>query len=274
MLSPPGMPHPLSIYKYEALTAQTLRNVKGQILYFGSPRNFNDPYDCALLPYVKFPNDAEIENVRRHYLAQERLTDTQRREFETSSTESLRAMFLRSAHSVLKDSRDRFLNESGVTCFSEVNDDLLMWSHYGGRYKGLCLEFDARAEPFDRIAQVRYVSKLPEIDVTHLLVTNDFDPVVELFCTKSSAWAYEREWRAFHKVAGTSYGYRAQALTGVYFGPDIDDQSLEIVCLVLAGQNETVKLYRGSRSETEFKVNFTEFSYTPFLEAKRNGLRT
>lgn len=264
---------PPRIYKYEALTAQSLRNIKGQVLYFGSPLNFNDPYDCALTPHIKVPSDAEVEAIRHYYLSQERLTSVQRHELETTSIESLRAMFLRSAHSVIKDASDNFLNSCGVTCFSEVNDDLLMWSHYGGCYKGICLEFDVRVEPFDRVTQVRYLPKLPEIDVTHLLVRNDFNPVVELFCTKSNSWAYEREWRALHKVAGTSYVYRPEALTGVYFGPDIDNQSLEIVCLVLAGQNETVKLYRGSRSDTEFKVNFDEFTYTSFLDAKRRGLR-
>ncbi len=175
---------------------------------------------------------------------------------------------------MIKDAIEGFLLQRGVTCFSEVNDDLLMWSHYGGRYKGICLEFDARFDPFHRVTKVRYVKRLPEIDITRLLVTRDFDPVIELFCTKSLSWAYEREWRALHEVAGTSYGYPAEALTGVYFGPDIDDESLEIVCLILAGQNETVRLYRGTRSDTEFKVDFSEFTYTSFLDAKRRGLRS
>ena len=265
---------PSRIYKYEALTAQTLRNVKGQVLYFGSPRGFNDPYDCALTPHVKALSDAEVESIRRYYLTQVPLSPGQRSEFEAASVEGLRMMFFHSAHSVIKDARDEFLNKRGVTCFSEVNDDLLMWSHYGGRYKGVCLEFDTQVEPFDRIKPVSYLPKLPEIDVASLLLeADDLNQVFELFCTKSKSWAYEREWRALHQVAGTNYIYRADALTGVFFGPDIDDQSLEIVCLVLAGQNETVKFYRGFRSETEFKVNFAEFTYTSFLDAKRKGLR-
>lgn len=268
------MPRPPRIYKYEGLTDQTLRNLKSQTIYFGSPRNFNDPYDCALTPHVKIISDDEIESLRHHYLSKERLTTAQRQEFETASKEAMRAIFLRSANAVIKDARDTFLNSSGVTCFSEVNDDLLMWSHYGGRYKGICLEFRTDIDPFDRVIQVRYLPKLPEISIHSMLVTNEFNPVEELFCTKSQSWAYEREWRAFHKVAGTKYVYRSEALTGVYFGPDIDIESLEIVCLVLAGQNESVKFYRGSRSDTEFKVNFEEFTYTSYLEAKRKGLRT
>ncbi len=46
------------LYKYDALTAQSLRNIKGQVLYFGSPRGFNDPYDCALTPHFRTLSDA------------------------------------------------------------------------------------------------------------------------------------------------------------------------------------------------------------------------
>lgn len=147
-----------------------------------------------------------------------------------------------------------------------------MWSHYGGRYKGVCLEFNTEIEPFDRVKPVRYLSELPKIEAASILLHKTFDPVVELFCTKSASWSYECEWRAIHSAAGTSYVYRPEALTGVYFGPDIDTQSLEIVCLVLAGQNEGVRLYKGERSSSEFRVLFKEFTYTSHLQGKRQGL--
>jgi hypothetical protein len=147
-----------------------------------------------------------------------------------------------------------------------------MWSHYGGRYKGFCLEFSTSAETFANIRKVRYAPTLPAIGAATILLGDNFDPVLELFCTKSLAWSYEKEWRLMHAVAGTEYGYSAEVLTGVYFGPDIDRQLLEIVCLILAGQNEKVRLWRGTRSTTEFRVLFEEFTYTSYLEAKSKGL--
>ncbi len=36
---------------------------------------------------------------------------------------------------------DKFLKNSYVTCFSEANDDFLMWSHYASKHSGVCLEF-------------------------------------------------------------------------------------------------------------------------------------
>ena len=266
---------PPRLYKYEPYNVRTLRNIKGQILYFGSPRNFNDPYDCALTPNFRVPTDDEVESTRAYYLSQQGLTDVHREEFETKTTDDLRGVFLRAARDAFVQQINNVVRSSGITCFSERNDDLLMWSHYTGRGRGVCLEFDTNCDPFNNINKihpVRYVSALPQLDVAEIIKRN-FDPFLDFFCTKCSSWSYEREWRALHKTGGTEYIYPAAALTGVYFGPDIDNESLEIVCLILAGQNESVKLYRGSRSTTKFQVLFKEFTYTSYLQAKNMGLR-
>jgi hypothetical protein len=52
------------LYKYEAFSTQSLLNLKKQIIYFGSPLHFNDPYDCALTPNIVEPSDEEIVQVR------------------------------------------------------------------------------------------------------------------------------------------------------------------------------------------------------------------
>ena len=97
--------------------------------------------------------------------------------------------------------------------------------------------------------------------------------VENFFCIKSASWAYEKEWRAIHNVAGTLFGYEAGALTGVYFGPEVSQEGLEIIALIIQGQNPDVKLYRGERSKTEFKIVFNEFEYINHIEAKTMGLR-
>lgn len=263
-------PPPL-LYKYEALSTQSLLNLKRQVIYFGSPLNFNDPYDCALTPNIETPSADELEAIRQSYLQKQYLPPKAHAEVKSSTPEKLREILLRAAYSAFKTAVDDFLKSAGVACFSETNDNLLMWSHYGGRSKGFCLEFATSAEPFQQIREVNYLPTLPTLNLSALLFKPGVDYVSKLFCTKSEAWKYEREWRAIHHAADTQYIYPAEALTGVYFGPDIDQQSLEIVCLILAGQNENVKLWRGTRSSTEFRVSFEEFTYTSHLDGKRNG---
>lgn len=266
------MPVPPYLYKYESLDSQSLENLKGQVLYFGSPLQFNDPYDCALFPNIRLPSDEEVEQIRRAFLEDTNTPNKQRTELLVASTDTLRQTFLHAGRSALEHIVADFLQMKGVTCFSECNDDLLMWSHYGGRYKGFCLEFSTAFSPFDKIKKVVYRKDLPTIDIAPLLVSDNHDQVLELFHTKSDVWAYEAEWRGIHAEVGTSYVYPTECLTGVYFGPDISDESLEIICLILGGQNEKVKLWRGKRSATEFKVLFEQFTYTSHLDAKRRGL--
>jgi hypothetical protein len=73
----------------------------------------------------------------------------------------------------LNENREKFLKKNGVACFSERNDNLLMWSHYGGQYKGLCLEFRTEHEPFNKLFPVKYVERMPQIRIDSILIDND-----------------------------------------------------------------------------------------------------
>lgn len=261
---------PKSLYKYQSLTAQTLQNLKGQCLYFGSPKNFNDPYDCALSPIISRPTDSDVREIREHYLKDKKMELKVRQDFDRSSLEVLRESFQKAGREALEKTTNSFLEKSGVTCFSERNDNLLMWSHYGGSCTGICLEFSTASDMFKKMRKVNYVEKPPSINLVSLL-KGEIGIVETLFCTKSDVWKYEEEWRVSHNAVGTEYGYPDKSLTGVYFGPDIDRQMLEIVCLILQGQNPHVKFWRGLRSATEFKVLFEGFTYTPYLDVKIRG---
>jgi len=186
--------------------------------------------------------------------------------------EELKEQMVNAATNALRDAREKFLSDNGVTCFSERNDDLLMWSHYGGQYKGFCLEFRTKHEPFNKLRDVQYVPGMPTLHIDTVIVDKNYDQLLDLYCTKSDVWSYEQEWRGFHEKAGTLFSYKPEALKAVYFGPDIERQALEIVCLILAGQNSDVELWEGKRSETEFKTQFSFFTYTSHIEAKRKGL--
>lgn len=268
------MDKPKIIFKYESFSAQSLRNLKAQSVYFGSPLGFNDPYDCALKAGVAHPSDDAVATLRAAYAARPDVPAEIQKQFAQSSTDDLREIVMRNALRILDKHAERFLHERGVSCFSERNNDLLMWSHYGGRYKGFCLGFSTDYQPFSSIRRVDYTEEMPKIDAVEALMHDNFDPMLDLFCTKSKSWAYEGEWRCLHKKAGTLFTYKTEALQSVFFGPDIDLESLEIIRLILAGQNPNVRFWRGHRSNERFEVAFEEFTYTSYLEAKKQGIIT
>jgi hypothetical protein len=263
---------PQRVYKYEPFSVLSLQNLKQQAIYFGSPMRFNDPYDCALSPRVKEPNDDEIEKIRSSFRSKPDLDSKYRETLVTSSTTALRDMMLRIGQKLLDTEISKFLSDRGVSCFSEINNSLLMWSHYSGHFKGFCLEFRTDLDLFQKLRKVRYTDQMPEVDIVPMLCDDDFEQVLDLYCTKALDWQYEQEWRVIHSQGGTSYTYPTDALTGIYMGPEMDFSAFEIIALILAGQSSHVQLWQGHRSKSEFAVEFEPVTYTSHLEAKRLGL--
>lgn len=259
---------PPRLYKYAAFTAQNLENLKDQGIYFNSPRNFNDPYDCSVIPSIRTPTDADVESIRGRYLADPAIRSPVREQLQRATTERLRQMFMTSAKEVASANVKAFSETRGVSCFSESCDDLLMWAHYGGNYRGFCLEFDTSY--FPKAKKVLYSAEMPSFDpvpvLRHELEDSDF---MSMFSSKSPSWAYEKEWRVFHAQAGTLYHYPSSVLTGVYFGPEISQAALEIVCLILQGQNKTVSLWKGSRNTSNFKLTSRASTISPTCRRRK-----
>ena len=251
---------PSRLYRYEAISLQTLRNLKNQVVYFGAPRGFNDPYDCAIAAALGDLSDEGLN----HLLSGVRVN---------ASAEEVKAIYKQAATKTLSEIAESFLDKRGVSCFTEKNDNLLMWSHYADGGRGVCLEFNAADPLFEKAKKVNYVEEIPSISLDKMLCEDKYEDVMELFRTKSNAWEYEQEWRVMHEKAGTSWIYDASALTGIYFGPSTPEDLINIIALVVMGQNENVRFYTGSRKSDQFKVDFTEFNYISHLEAIRRGLK-
>ena len=265
------MKKPTSVFKFETFSAQSIQNLKKQIIYFAPPRVFNDPYDCSLPPKVLEPATQELEAYRDITLKCNNISFAVRNDLRNKSIEEIGAIVKRNAISIF-EKRAKFYRETiGVCCFSQFNNDLLMWAHYGGQYKGFCLEFNTELPPFTKMTKVKYSDQMPMINAVEALQNEDYEQFMDLFCTKSKSWSYENEWRVFHKEAETQFTYEDASLKSIYFGPDIDSQSLEIICLIIQGQNPNVRFWRGKRSEEKFEVLFDEFKYTSHLDAKSKG---
>ncbi len=252
------MNKPSILFRYEPISLQSLRNLKGQIIHLGPPRNFNDPYDCAFSAMLGDLSDDDLARLLNGVKVD-------------ATDETLKSVLKENAKKSLAGLAEQFLDKRGVSCFTESNDNLLMWSHYAEGGRGMCLEFSTADPLFEKSHKVTYTDSIPTIRLGTILCDDDFDQVTEFFKTKSSHWRYEAEWRVIHQAAETNWVYKTSSLIGVYFGPSTPDDLIEMVCLILKGQNSSVRFYKGTRSETEFKVDFQEFSYISHLEALRAG---
>ncbi|UTZ22038.1 DUF2971 domain-containing protein [Vibrio campbellii] len=261
---------PIKIYKYEPMSVQSLINLKAQALYFNSPSNFNDPFDCEVPLELRFPYDPEAQLIKTHYEIEfrnskefqkyDQLRNTTLKEFKVSLEKMATDLYEQGVKGLFKD--------KGVSCFSETNDNLLMWSHYASSAKGFCLEFRTDIEPFEKARKVNYVANPQQVDYVKMMLGGGDYFLDNLLCTKSSHWAYEKEWRVFHHEVNKVYYYPSDSLTAVYFGSEIDRDFLEIICLIIQGQNPNVKFYQGTRSNDQFSLIFEEVTYKPHVAAQ------
>jgi hypothetical protein len=87
--------------------------------------------------------------------------------------------------------REECSSRFGVLCFTENWKDILQWSHYADRHRGICLGFDVAGEPgkFGKVTYVEMKDVPPE--------KPDQGFMWHAISTKLKVWEYEREWRVF-----------------------------------------------------------------------------
>jgi hypothetical protein len=232
---PPAAIPPTTIFKYRPISKYSLKNLAERAIYFNSPRNFNDPFDCAINAEPDEPTAAGLEAIRRALV--ERAGSRASAELASFSEDELRERLLRISWENFRDAKAQFLRRRGVACFAEDRDNLLMWAHFADSFRGCCLEFQTRFKP---------------------LVSMDASELINLlFFTKCGRWGYEQEWRGFSN-AGSSIHYSPYALNAVYFGPRVDNYRREEVRSELGVSRSYVECWQGKLSEDGFAIRFEQ----------------
>lgn len=225
---------PSSLYKYRGYSEYSVQNLKNDSVWFNSADKLNDPYDSALvmrteqymkrrialatfedLPNFVHKHGIEISEEELNTLKREGIEDIFRTILRRvpDYTEEIIEQLIESVFGVMKDLEESYTLEkvrksremTFLSCFSEINDSMLMWSHYADSHKGFCLEYNFKKPGRDSILTralnpVIYREEL--LDVSEYLLDGtkyglEFNNLVSTYWTmiKSLDWAYEKEWR-------------------------------------------------------------------------------
>ncbi len=177
-------------YHYSSLDTATEHILKGNTLRFSDPTTFNDPFDCSEKILQVSYNPKLIKNI----LKDSNLNRRKRRKISDKDV-------YKNQNPIMREKRKEFK----ISCFSGVNDNVLMWSHYGDKHNGICcgFNFPIKYENKFTIVRVKYLEKVEKL-------AGDIDlykVILFWLSTKSLVWKYEEEYRAITLSKNTSENY-------------------------------------------------------------------
>ena len=146
-----------------------------------------------------------------------------------------------------KKNMKHILNKIRIACFSTNHLNMLMFSHYADKHKGICIEYDF--SEFNKtdttLLEVNYEKKL-HIDNKSLQITSFSGEIkkqetsfFDLFNTKHKSWKYEKEYRVItHGINKISLPIKA-----IYCGKEMSKNDIELIKILIANKSY-IKLYR------------------------------
>lgn len=148
-----------------------------------------------------------------------------------------------------------------VGCFSERFDSILMWSYYGDKHNGACIEFEVEEDPA-HLFKVEYMTDRPQIQAERFAkeycgrlfakmsqesISKDLfliKMIAQPYITKSTEWQHEKEYRLVFvkkeleklnvekEICGDGierYMYPMKRITKVFLGASMSDEKKTLI---------------------------------------------
>jgi len=236
------------MFKYRTLDS-TSKILENNSLWFSTPNEFNDPFDCQIVPNTN-NSLLEIENFLRQN-SEEKLNENQIKNLaiEAYSTPG-------KWKSIIEDTFDKIINKTGICCFTKNEKSLLMWSHYADSHKGVCLKFNILEDPdfFVYPLPVNYRDEYP--DYNHL---GDRRTLVnDIVLSKSNDWIYEQEIRVLKINSNGLLNFKKNALVEIIFGCKTPSDKMEKIMALSKEKGFDLKFKQAQKKDREFALEIID----------------
>ncbi len=156
----------------------------------------------------------------------------------------------------------------GIACFTNCNNNPMMWYHYADCYRGVCLEFtsifDKNKETVDGTVGAVSYGDYPYIDIVNQARSNNsqgIDPMYRYFY-KSITWEQENEIRYIRPMGCERSRYLPfddTVLTAIYCGFRMSESDIKLVYDLAMLNNRCVKVYTSVINENGFGFSFNKY---------------
>lgn len=134
-----------------------------------------------------------------------------------------------------------------------------MWAHYTEGHRGFCLGYDTRYPPFNdsqKIYRIKYSASIPIVNPVQILSSeglDSFGPLMAMITTKSSHWAYEKEWRIFHLDGDLSFSLLPNTITAVYLGCLMIQEHKDHIATII--KDSSIKIFEMHKEENKYELH-------------------
>ena len=201
---------PNKLYRYRKFDKNYKSNIMEGHVYLSLPNAYNDPFDSA----VSFDYEKCLETI----LGKESLNRM------LNAKINIKDLFKKHYEQTYK----RFRENAKIACFSEVNDSILMWSHYADNHSGFCIEYDTRKSSLFKELALPVIYKQERYNATKCLLTKNPNIALNPIMYKDISWSYEKEWRLWGTIDyfknKLDFLDLSNAITGIYLGACIKEK--------------------------------------------------
>lgn len=257
-------PCPKILYKYRVFNDQVLDMLANNQVYFASPSDFNDPFDCLA-------HEGMVEDFRRGMdeviasdAAQRGLSDEQiKNHLEKINHDEEMIQARTQADTDFQCGLDYIKNDLGIVSLSSCNNSILMWAHYGNFHKGFCIGFkDNLGVPVSEIQEVNYSASIDRSFLLRFFLNGgDEDQFLKEIqkvgiLTKYRDWEYEKEWRMIGvKGVGT---YDDSCIGEIIFGLKMPQKNRDIIMSILNGKK--INYLEAVKNKSDFSIEIREIT--------------
>ncbi|MEX0727137.1 MAG: DUF2971 domain-containing protein [Planctomycetaceae bacterium] len=254
---------PTALYKYMDISCHRIERVECMLrdnkVWFASPLTFNDPFDCRCF--------FDVRNTREEIVSRKARFLIERKGYSQSDALAEAESEIPSDEDAVErwqteqiEANSRRTANSGMLCLTPICDNFLMWTHYAGYHRGICIRFCARdvhAEAhldFIGTAQaVEYVDHCPRINFVR---DDSVDIVRKAFFNKANRFHYEREWRIVYYDKGEGLKPIPEGIIdAVILGCQIDPTDAERVINACTAYNGDVEIVRSKLDPESYSLS-------------------
>lgn len=261
---------PKYLYKYRSFDSYWKSILFDGLIYFPDASTLNDPFDCHIYIDTKKYSDFMNEFASKYVFPWMSLSDIEK---------IYNTYIIDSADWFYKIIRENTL----VTCFSEIDNSILMWSHYADSHKGFCIKYDTEKIDIKYksfLFPVIYQKEVYDYTENSIMGNSSYKNYMEIIkmlkieteyefkdisnnlyipmLLKAQEWYYEREWRIVVPsfIFGTNEHliYLGNAINSIYLGVNCDEKSTDVNEIINWAKDRKINVYKMDKNPSKYEL--------------------